>query len=105
MRTIRVYSRYRPSIIDSMLQLSDDAVTAILELAGEGGLRFSGHESDGEVELEIEPADGPQDGDETVERGGARVFLDAVAVEALDDQVLDVEPHGDHVHFVFAEQD
>jgi iron-sulfur cluster assembly protein len=88
-----------------MLQLSDDAIAAILELAGEGGgLRFSGHESDGEVELGIEPADGPQEGDEIVERGGARVFLDAVALEALDDQVLDVEAHGDHVHFVFADQ-
>jgi len=88
-----------------MLQLSDDAVAAILELAGEGGLRFSGHESDGEVELEIEPADSPQEGDETVERSGARVFLDAVASEALEDQVLDVEAHGDHVHFVFADQE
>jgi Fe-S cluster assembly iron-binding protein IscA len=88
-----------------MLQLSDDAVAAILELAGEGGLRFSGQESDGEVELEIEPAEGPHEGDETVERGGARVFLDAVAVEVLEDQVLDVEAHGDHVHFVFADQE
>ncbi len=87
-----------------MLQLSDGAVAAILELGGAGGLRFSGHESGGEVELEIEPADDPQDGDETVERNGARVFLDAVAAEALDDQVLDVEEHGDHVHFVFADQ-
>jgi Fe-S cluster assembly iron-binding protein IscA len=88
-----------------MLQLSDDAITAILELAGEGGLRFSGHEEDGEVELEIEPTDGPSEGDVIVERGGARVYLDAVAAEALDDQVLDVEEHGDHVHFAFADQE
>ena len=88
-----------------MLQLSDDAIAAILELAGDGGLRFSGHESDGEIELEIEPADGPEEGDVTVERGGARVFLDEVAAEALDDQVLDVEEHGDHVHFLFADQE
>ena len=88
-----------------MLQITDEAVAAILEIAGEGGLSFSGHESDGEVELEIEPADGPTEGDETVERGGARVFLDAVAAEALDDQVLDVEEHGDHVHFLFADQE
>jgi iron-sulfur cluster assembly protein len=88
-----------------MLQISDDAVAAILELAGEGGLRFSGLESDGEIELEIEPAEAPQEGDETIERGGARVFLDPVAAEALDDQVLDVEAHGDHVHFLFADQE
>ena len=87
-----------------MLQLSDDAIAAILELAGDGGLRFSGHESDGEIELEIEPADGPEESDVTVERGGARVFLDEVAAEALDDQVLGVHAHGDNVHFEFADQ-
>jgi iron-sulfur cluster assembly protein len=88
-----------------MLQISDEAVAAILDLAGDGGLRFSGHEADGEIELEIEPADAPHEDDETIERGGARVFLDPVAAEALDDQVLDVEAHGDHVHFVFADQE
>ena len=88
-----------------MLQLSDDAVAAILELAGDGGLRFSGHEADGEIELDIEPAEGPQEGDETIERDGARVFLDEVAAEVLGDQILGVEAHGDHVHFVFADQD
>jgi iron-sulfur cluster assembly protein len=87
-----------------MLQLTDDAVAAILELAGEGGLRFSGQESDGEVELDIEPTDGPLEGDETIEQGGARVFLDEVAAEVLGDQILGVEAHGDHVHFVFADQ-
>ena len=87
-----------------MLQLSDEAVTAILELAGDGGLRFTGHEIDGEIELDIEPADAPQEGDEIVERGGARVFLDEVAAEALDDQILEIEAHGDHVHFLFADQ-
>jgi hypothetical protein len=60
---------------------------------------------DDEVELGIEPAEGPEEGDETVERGGARVFLDAVASEALDDQVLGIEAHGDHVHFIFADQE
>ena len=87
-----------------MLQISDEAVTAILELAGEGGLRFAGHEADGEVELEIEPVEAPLEGDEIVERDGARVFLDEVAAEVLGDQILDVQAHGDHVHFVFADQ-
>ena len=31
--------------------------------------------------------------------------LDATAAEVLDDQVLDVHAHGDHVHFVFSPQD
>jgi Fe-S cluster assembly iron-binding protein IscA len=87
-----------------MLTLSDAAVDAIRELAGDGGLRFSGHGDGEEMELEVAAADAPADGDQVVERDGARVFLDDAAVDALEDQMLDVEPHGDHVHFVFAPQ-
>ena len=85
-----------------MLQLSDDAVEALREL---GTLRFSVAESgDDELELEIEAADEPSAGDEVVERDGVRVFLDAGASGALTDQVLEVHPHGDHVHFGFSAQ-
>ena len=88
-----------------MLVLSEGAVKAILELAGDGGLRFTGFESEGEIELDIEPVTEPIEGDTIVEMGGARVFLDPIAAEALDDQVLDVHPHGDHVHFTFLDQE
>ena len=89
-----------------MLQLSEGAVTAIEELAGDGGLRFVAHEiEDGGWEFEPSLADAPEDGDAVVENGGARVFLDARAAEQLDDQILDVHPHGDHVHFEFLPQD
>ena len=57
-----------------------------------------------EVELEIEAAEEPSAGDEVVERDGVRVFLDATASGALADQVLEVHPHGDHVHFGFSPQ-
>jgi Fe-S cluster assembly iron-binding protein IscA len=87
-----------------MLTLSDAAVDTIRELAGGGGLRFSGQADGEEMELEVTAADAPADGDRVVERDGARVFLDDAAADALDDQMLDVEPHGDHVHFVFAPQ-
>ena len=41
-------------------------------------------------------------GDQVVERGGASVFLDALAAEELADQMLDDRTsHGDHVHFDF----
>ena len=84
-----------------MLQIDEDAVDA---LTGMGAIRISGEEVDGEVELAIDDASEPSDGDEVVERGGARVFLDAVAAEALADQVIGVDAHGDHFHLTFEDQ-
>ena len=84
-----------------MLQIDDDAVAALAEL---GPLRLTAVEEDGEVEVSIEDAAEPAEGDEVVERDGARVFLDAVAAEVLADQVLGVHAHGDHFHFTFDDQ-
>jgi iron-sulfur cluster assembly protein len=84
-----------------MLQIDDDAVAALAEI---GPLRISAEEADGEVEVSIEDATEPAEGDQVVERDGARVFLDAVAAEVLADQVLGVHAHGDHFHFTFDDQ-
>ena len=89
-----------------MLELADGAVQEIKELAGDGGLRFVGKEGEeGSVQFEPSLADEPSDGDQVVERNGARVFLDGLAAEKLDDQILEVHSHGDHVHFNFVPQD
>lgn len=85
-----------------MLQIDEDAVDA---LAGLGAIRISGEEVDGEVELSIDDASEPAQGDEVIEREGARIFLDAVAAEALADQILGVHEHDDHLHFTFDDQD
>src|SRR5256885_11754025 len=74
-----------------MLQIDEDAVAALKEM---GALRISAAEMDDGVELQIDDATDPRDGDEVVEREGARVFLDAAAAEALGDQVLGVHAHG-----------
>ena len=88
-----------------MLELTDDAVKEIKELADSGGLRFVGKPGeDGSFEFEPSLADEPEDGDQVIERDGARVFLDALAAEKLDDQILEIESHGDHVHFNFLPQ-
>jgi len=84
-----------------MLQIDAEAAEA---LAGIGPLRITAEEVDGEVEVSLDGADGPEEGDEIVERDGARVFLDATAAEVLADQVLGVHAHGDHVHFTFDDQ-
>jgi Fe-S cluster assembly iron-binding protein IscA len=89
-----------------MLKISDAAVNAFGELAGEGGLRFVGHElDDGGYEFEPSLAEEPEEGDVVVERDGTKVFLDTLAAEKLANQILDIESHGDHVHFSFEPQD
>jgi iron-sulfur cluster assembly protein len=84
-----------------MLEIHEDAVEA---LQGMGGLRITAVEDDEGVELQIDDATEPRDGDEVVEREGARVFLDPLAAEVLADQVLGVHAHDDHFHFTFDEQ-
>ena len=89
-----------------MLELAAGAVKEIKELVESGGLRFAGHEGeDGSFEFEPSLAEAPEDGDQVIERDGARVYLDALAAEKLDDQILEIEAHGDHVHFNFVSQD
>jgi Fe-S cluster assembly iron-binding protein IscA len=84
-----------------MLQIDDGAVTALREL---GALRITAVQTDDEVELQIDDAQGPEEGDATIEREGATVYLDELAAEVLDDQVLGVHAHGDHFHFSFDDQ-
>jgi iron-sulfur cluster assembly protein len=84
-----------------MLEIDADAVDALVQM---GSLRITAEEVDGEVEISIDEAAEPVEGDETVERDGARVFLDAAAAEVLADQVLGVHAHDDHFHFTFDEQ-
>jgi Fe-S cluster assembly iron-binding protein IscA len=84
-----------------MLQIGDEAVEA---LKSTGSLRMTAEETDDGVELQIDEAGEPQEGDEVVERDGVRVFLDAMSAEVLADQVLSVHAHGDHFHFTFEDQ-
>jgi Fe-S cluster assembly iron-binding protein IscA len=84
-----------------MLQIDSDAVDALKSI---GALRITAEEVDGELELSIDEAVAPTEGDEVVELDGAQVYLDAPAAEALADQILGVHAHGDHFHFTFDEQ-
>ena len=84
-----------------MMQISPDAVDVLVEM---GPLRITAEEVDGEIEVGLDEAEGPEEGDQIVERDGARVFLDGTAAEVLADQVLGVHAHGDHFHFTFDDQ-
>jgi Fe-S cluster assembly iron-binding protein IscA len=84
-----------------MLQIDEDAVEALTQM---GGLRITAEETDEGVELQIDEAAAQREGDEVVERGSARVYLDPAAADVLAHQVLGVHAHDDHYHFTFEDQ-
>jgi Fe-S cluster assembly iron-binding protein IscA len=84
-----------------MLQIDGNAVDALKQI---GTIRISTEEVDGDVEVTIDEATAPTDGDEVIERDGARVFLAPEAADVLSDQILGVHSHGDHFHFTFEDQ-
>ena len=84
-----------------MLEIAEEAVEALKQM---GALRITAEEVAGEVEISIEDATEPAEGDQVVERDGAIVYLDAAAAEALADEVLGVHSHDDHFHFSFDDQ-
>ena len=91
-----------------LTEAAQRAVRSMLDDAdlGDGsGLRIAGEaDAGGEVALDFELSEAPLEGDEVVRSGAAVVFLDEIAAEILADQTLDVEEHGDHVHFSIDEQ-
>jgi Fe-S cluster assembly iron-binding protein IscA len=79
-----------------MLDLTDSATSVIRSIAerpespDDAGLRVTaGGENTGR--LAVAAAAGPQEGDQVVEKEGARVFLDPQAAVILDDKVLDAQ--------------
>jgi iron-sulfur cluster assembly protein len=79
-----------------MLTLTDSAVSAIRtltsqpDLPGETGLRIMA-QGDGAPSFQLALAEAPVAGDQVVEEGGARVFLEAAVAEVLDDKALDAQ--------------
>ena len=75
-----------------MLTLTQNAVEAIRSLAAphgeEGGLRIvAGGNQASALQLSLTPE--PAAGDEIVEAGGARVFMEPAAAHVLSDKALD----------------
>jgi len=85
-----------------MLTLTDSAVSAIRGLTSqpdlpvETGLRIM-KQGAGTPSFQLALTEGPAAGDQVVEEGGARVFLEAAAAAALEDKALDahVSEQGD----------
>lgn len=85
-----------------MLTLSPTAITAVdnlldtPEIPDDAGLRIR---PAGESQLTIEIAPEPAPGDQVIEQGGARVFVDSEAAPLLDDAELDARMEGDQIAF------
>jgi iron-sulfur cluster assembly protein len=89
-----------------MLTITDNAAKAVRRIsAGSGlepdpGLRLSaGPPTADGTPLEVSVTAGAESTDQTIEKGGARVYLDELLAPALDDKVLDAEIEGDRVRF------
>ena len=95
-------TRQREIPVFVLTEQAAEAIKGMLEEAEAGpaaGMRISGTDDGEGIEFEFAVVDGPEEGDEIVTHGGASVFLDPLAAEALADRTLDVEAHGDHFHF------
>jgi Fe-S cluster assembly iron-binding protein IscA len=85
-----------------MLTITDSAVSAIRsltsqpDLPGETGLRIM-RQGGGASSFQLALTEGPAVGDQVVEEGGARVFVEAAAADALEDKALEarVSDQGD----------
>ena len=93
-----------------MLTLTENAATAVKTIVARGadaetaGLRIHGSDDPAQG-FALTLAVAPETSDEIVDESGARVFLDADAATALDDQVLDAEvDEAGAVHFALATQ-
>jgi iron-sulfur cluster assembly protein len=80
-----------------MLTLTDNAVSAIRTLTSQPdlpqdtGLRIMAQGEDATSSFQLALAESPADGDQVVEEGGARVFVEPAAAAVLDDKALDAQ--------------
>jgi Fe-S cluster assembly iron-binding protein IscA len=85
-----------------MLTLSPSAVEAVdtllhgPDVPDDAGLRIR---TAGESQLAIEIAPEPAPGDQVIEEGGARVFVESEAAPILDDAELEARTQGDQIAF------
>jgi len=97
--------------LSGLLAITDAAAVAVKGVvsahgAPEGaGLRIAmPPEGAPEGGLEVKLAVVPAEDDEVVEEGGAHVFLEPRAAEALGDKLLDAQVEGGQVRFTVSEQ-
>ena len=91
-----------------MLTLTDNARLAVQDIAAraglpeEGGLRIAESEQAGAFELSLVAE--PVAGDEVIETGGARVYVEPSTSGVLADQALDAVPSAEGTGFLLTPQ-
>jgi Fe-S cluster assembly iron-binding protein IscA len=91
-----------------MLTLTPSAVEAVdallhsnPEIPADAGLRIA---PSGESEFSLGIVPGPAPGDQVIEDGGARVFVDEQAAPLMEGAQLDAQAQGDQIAFGLAPQ-
>ena len=87
------------------IEITEEAVAVLrrsLELGNvdtsTGGVRLrTAHGLGGGVDVQVELADGPLEGESVIERDGVRVFVDPGLGDVVPDPVLTVEPQHETV--------
>jgi hypothetical protein len=85
--------------------VNDDAAELLkrsLELAnvdvGSGGIRLRGSRGlGGGLEVQVEMAEGPEEGEDVVEVAGLRLFIDPLVSEAFPEAVVTLDPQHDTI--------
>jgi iron-sulfur cluster assembly protein len=96
-------------LVLTLTQGAAEAVSSIVSsspgLPETAGLRISEQETaGGEASFHLALVEAPLEHDEVVEKGGARVFLEADAAQSLDDKVLDAAVDESGVKFGISPQ-
>ena len=92
------------SITETAAQAINSLITAN-EMPEGSGLRIAAQPETDSAGLELSVAPAPGEQDTVLKGGGATVFLEPVAAQALEDKVLDVqrvEAEGDEEQYRFA---
>ena len=87
------------------IEITDEAVEVLrrsLQLGNvdtsTGGVRLrTAHGLGGGVDVQVELADGPLEGESVIEKDGIRVFVDPGVAEAVPDPMVTVEPQHENV--------
>ena len=82
-------------------QTAGETLTTRAGLPAEGGLKIAEQDSGG---FELALVAGPEPGDDVVEQGAARVYVDQRTSQTLADQRLDVEAAGEGTAFTLTRQ-
>lgn len=90
-----------------MLNLTDNAQTLVRDITAQpevpegGGLRIA--PASGAEGLEVSLAAEPAPGDQVIDAGGARVFVEEQVATLLDASTLDADPSGNGSGFVLTQ--